>query len=555
MSVNAGNPNSAKPTTAEIVGGTYNAVPPVLQDGQAVSLQTDVNGKLLVAVAGSGATSNVNIADINGIPPALTNPLPVELSDGTNAVGTAGNPLSVNVISGGGSPNVNLIQVGGAAISLGQALAAASLPVVLTAAQIATLTPLSTVAVTQSTSPWVVNVTQAAGVTLGATAVVAYGSTPAAVNVPAVNAFITNGSSIGQPGTLTNNNAAPTTTNLGVLPAIAETAYATATYTTGNQVLPVTDLHGALNQDLQAYAGSPVVTDGVAGLIPVGNYGTNATTDATWTSATSINTAVTLVSNIEGYSSIAITLNQTGTLTAGALTFEISNDNTNWYPVEGVDPNTGVIIPSTYTLTIAYVIYLFTVPTPYFRVRLSTAIVGSGTLIVGHNVKSLPQIHNIAGTISGSFGAVANQSAPAPANGATVPLQSDFVGSLFIKPFRRSQTVTQSTTISASTSPTTILAAQAAGIFADLTQLTISVVPGATTDTAFTATLSDGTKSTIYSLDTGALATAVGVPTPLVISWPAAKPATTAATVWTLTLSSATPTVYIDVTAILQTAS
>jgi hypothetical protein len=41
--------------------------------------------------------------------------------------------------------------------SLGQALAAASVPVVLTSAQLSTLTPLSTVAVTQSTSPWVVS--------------------------------------------------------------------------------------------------------------------------------------------------------------------------------------------------------------------------------------------------------------------------------------------------------------------------------------------------------------------------------------------------------------
>lgn len=40
--------------------------------------------------------------------------------------------------------------------SLGQQLAAASVPVVLTAAQISTLTPLSTVAVTQSMSPWIV---------------------------------------------------------------------------------------------------------------------------------------------------------------------------------------------------------------------------------------------------------------------------------------------------------------------------------------------------------------------------------------------------------------
>src|SRR5208283_5504803 len=112
------------------------------------------------------------------------------------------------------------------------------------------------------------------GVALGATAVVAYGSTPAAVNVPAVNAFITNTvpvtlasttitgtvavtqstspwvvslasttitGTVTAVGNLTNNNAAPTATLQGVLPAIAETAYTTVTYTTGDMVLPVTD--------------------------------------------------------------------------------------------------------------------------------------------------------------------------------------------------------------------------------------------------------------------------------------------------------------------------
>ena len=53
--------------------------------------------------SGGGGGGNVNITGINGSPPALSNPLPVELSDGTNSVGTPGNPLSVNVISGGGA--------------------------------------------------------------------------------------------------------------------------------------------------------------------------------------------------------------------------------------------------------------------------------------------------------------------------------------------------------------------------------------------------------------------------------------------------------------------
>jgi hypothetical protein len=402
-----------------------------------------------------------------------------------------------------------------------------------------------------------VDMNSVATVLLGPTAIVHYGSTPAAVNVPAVNAFITNASSVGTVGNLTNNNAAPTTTNLGVLAFIAETSYATATYVTGNQVLAVTDLHGAVNSDLQAYAGSAAVTNGIAGNIPVGNYKTNVTADATWTSATALNTAFTTVSNIVGYSTVAITVNSTptGTLTAGALTFEISNDNTIWTPIAGVDPNTLATVGPTYTLLLATnTTFLFTVPLPYFRVRLSTAITGSGTVIVGHAVGTLPQVHNITGTISGSLGATYNTSAPTPAAAATVPLQTDYVGDLITRPFRRSQTIAQATTITASAAKTTVLAAQAAGIFADLSLLIISVVPGATVDTAFTAILTDGTANYTFSLDTGALATATGVPPPLVIPFDPPLPATTAATVWSITLSSATPTAYINIVAVLEKA-
>jgi len=78
-------------------------------------------------------------------------------------------------------------------------------------------------------------------------------------------------------GALTNNNAAPAATNLGVLPAIAETAYTTVTYTTGDQVLPVTDLHGALNTDLQAVGGTAVVT-AAAGIQKVGISGATGVT-------------------------------------------------------------------------------------------------------------------------------------------------------------------------------------------------------------------------------------------------------------------------------------
>lgn len=95
-------PNSSAPTTAEIIGGVYNVTPPVLTDGQATALQVDVNGKLVTS-GGGGGGGNVNITGVNGVAPALNNPLPVELSDGTNAFGTSANPISENVAQWGGT--------------------------------------------------------------------------------------------------------------------------------------------------------------------------------------------------------------------------------------------------------------------------------------------------------------------------------------------------------------------------------------------------------------------------------------------------------------------
>lgn len=67
--------NSAAPTTAQLVGGTYNAVAPTLVDGQAASLEIDSNGNLKAAA---------------------------QLTDGTNPLGTTANPLKVAAVANGG---------------------------------------------------------------------------------------------------------------------------------------------------------------------------------------------------------------------------------------------------------------------------------------------------------------------------------------------------------------------------------------------------------------------------------------------------------------------
>lgn len=114
-------PNSSKPTTGTVVAGVYNAAGETLVDGQASPIQLDVNGNVKVAatITPSG-TQNVNIADVAGAPPALTNPLPVELSDGTNALGTTSNPIQVSVANTGSNTtpvNENLADVGGSSVA------------------------------------------------------------------------------------------------------------------------------------------------------------------------------------------------------------------------------------------------------------------------------------------------------------------------------------------------------------------------------------------------------------------------------------------------------
>lgn len=100
--------NSSNPTTAQLVGGVYNALAPTLNDGQAAGFQFDVNGNLKTTSSGGGGGGNVNITGINGTAPGLTNPLPVELSDGSAALGTNSNPLRISPASGAATQNVSL---------------------------------------------------------------------------------------------------------------------------------------------------------------------------------------------------------------------------------------------------------------------------------------------------------------------------------------------------------------------------------------------------------------------------------------------------------------
>lgn len=126
---------------------------------QRVTIATDDT----VTVTGNTTTSVSGMVTVSG---TVTANAGTNLNTSLLALESGGN---LATLAGGVTSSVyqeNLKQVGGSAFTLGQQLAAASLPVVLTAAQITTLTPLATVAVTQSTTPWVGNTTQLGGVAI-----------------------------------------------------------------------------------------------------------------------------------------------------------------------------------------------------------------------------------------------------------------------------------------------------------------------------------------------------------------------------------------------------
>lgn len=124
--------------------------------------------------------------------------------------------------------------------------------------------------------------------------------------------------------------------------------------------------------------------------------GSNATL-VTWTSATSLNATGTILSSASGltpFNTVVVELDQdTGTFTAGAVTFEGSMDGTDWTTIIGYGQD-GTVYSGAITLvtTTTTVLQFSLTGWLYFRVRLSTAITGTGTLVVQYGADATPSV-------------------------------------------------------------------------------------------------------------------------------------------------------------------
>jgi len=146
-----------------------------------------------------------------------------------------------------------------------------------------------------------------------------------------------------------------------------------------------------------------------------------------------------------------------------------------------------------------------------------------------------------------------NTTVPAPTAAQTVGLQCAPNGSLLTQPFRRSQ-IKMATGSIASTTAATLLAAQGAGIFADLKSLVLTL-SAETTAAYITVNISDGTNTYEFGFSSEAVGTAGSGAWPVPINWDVPIPATTANTAWTIALSAADATVRYVAQFINQTAN
>lgn len=183
-------------------------------------------------------------------------------------------------------------------------------------------------------------------------------------------------------------------------------------------------------------------------------------------------------------------------------------------------------------------------------------IVDSGTVTAVTSITNpVTVIQPTPSSLNASIFSLYQAVSPQLANAQTTQMQCDFAGSHFVKPYRRSQTVAAKSVITNSAVAVTALPAQAAGIFADISSLIVTVTPAATVSLPFTLTLSDGTATYVWDMETGALATSPADGTLLNLAFNPPLPATTTATAWTIATNVATVVVHGVVIAVLQKAS
>lgn len=201
------------------------------------------------------------------------------------------------------------------------------------------------------------------------------------------------------------------------------------------------DIGGVLFQRMKLIHGTDGVNAGdvstVNGLPIQGTQ--SAVSSSAWTSATALNTANSI--SIVGMNTVTVVLIPTTTFTGGVLTFEVSPDGTNWVPIAmaRIDSFT---VETTYTIVASTNRAWSTSVDGFtnFRVRLSTAITGTGTATVLVTAQAMPiePIVTVGQSLAANLQAQINgtrqdvPTAVTPAAGQPVPPQVSNLGQQWV---------------------------------------------------------------------------------------------------------------------------
>jgi hypothetical protein len=572
---------SAAPTTPTIVGGVYNVAPPTPASGQGLAFQQDATGNLLVNVV-TGGGSNASVGATGATAP--TSATEIGIVDGTGK------------LQGVSSSN----------------------PVPISVGRVAAVTASWTSATPQDTVlSLAVSLFQTVVLSLNITGTISAGVATYEVSDDGVIWYPTlgyrSGIAVGDPNSSLFNPGNASVlwqfnvagfTNFRVRLSSVIVGTGTATYrlqaASGNQTSPGTNISavagnavltqlvgalpvtikggsgfgletssGVLDENIKNIGNSAVVT-AAAGIQKVGVVGATGTAlDGT--------TAGIVDENVKNVGGSAVVTAAAGVQKVGV----VGGTNVSLETTAGVLDHNLKNVNNAAVVTAAAGVQLVGIEGRAGTSFETTAGVldeniknvgNSAVVTAAAGVQKVGIVGNTGAVLDGVITAatapvngqtilsVNNTTAPSLTTGQSVALQSDYEGSVFVKPYRRAQTISAARTITNSSAAITLLAAQAAGIFADISNLVITVVPvtGVVAESTFTATLSDGTTSYLFDMDAGDLGstTIPGTPpTNVNINFNPPLPATTAAAAWTIALSLATVTVHITVVAVLQKAS
>ena len=147
-------------------------------------------------------------------------------------------------------------------------------------------------------------------------------------------------------------------------------------------------------------------------------------TGTAWNSSTALNTTQTILSGTSGQAAVLVQLDQTTTITGGAITFEGTYDGTNWVALntsQVVDPtspiNAQISIPYTLQASTNKPFLLVTWGFQQIRMRLSTVINGTGTVTPSISDVPYPTIVQLMATSAFNLTQIAGSSVSTAASG------------------------------------------------------------------------------------------------------------------------------------------